>query len=94
MEINKNLPIDPQIPPTQDGSPVPAAKSGSSSKFQELLEGLERLKHHTGERNKILSVDPIGELGEAVDQAEEVHKTAMDMKRQREEAFQRHIQKG
>lgn len=82
--------IDPSIGSTSAVAPTApaAAASEASPRFQELLERLQKL---AAEQPKAEEVDTPETLQEALRTADDGFVAAMDLRRQLEEAFKKHM---
>ena len=72
---------------TTGGAAAPPSESPETSRFRELFEKLQRLSREQREQAPVESAD---DLQQAMRNAEDRFQTAMDVRRQLEEAFRRH----
>lgn len=79
--------IDPALNSTAV-APQPPSATESSPKFQELLERLQKI---TAEQPEVEEIDSPEELQSALRTADDGFVAAMDLRRQLEEAFKRHM---
>ena len=82
--------IDPALGPNAAAptGQAPAAESGGSPRFQELLERLQRI---ADEQRAAEDVDSPEQLRDALRTADDGFVAAMDLRRQLEEAFKKHM---
>jgi len=88
--MNDTPRIDPAIGSTAAVAPTQPAPSAteSSPKFQELLERLQKI---TAEQPKAEEVDTPETLQQALRTADDGFVAAMDLRKQLEEAFKKHM---
>jgi len=81
----------PKIDPTLNSTsvaPQPPSKTESSPRFQDLLERLQKIASEQPEAEEI---DGPEQLRDALRTADDGFVAAMDLRRQLEEAFKRHM---
>jgi len=79
--------IDPTLTSTS-AAPQAPSKTESSPRFQELLERLQKI---TSEQPQAEDIDNPEKLQHALRTADDGFVAAMDLRKQLEEAFQRHM---
>ena len=82
--------IDPALgaDPSAPAQPTPATDAGGSPRFQELLERLQRI---ADEQRAAEDVDSPEQLRDALRTADDGFVAAMDLRRQLEAAFKKHM---